>query len=181
MNLVNHKPPEMSDSRYEAIQKLNESVFHIAALVNRTDAKNLSVNNFSLSTRIQLHVNMKRFFYETFIRDVFNFSGTHNSPSISQKIKNYFRAFVSDEEFIENKICFSLISDEFETRHEKRCCLIYVDSSASAFSTAYGSATSMDPESAITTSSDGLSRPSVFKASILRTTFIPLMIFPKTT
>lgn len=37
------------------------------------------------------------------------------------------------------------------------------------------------PESTITQSANGLSRPSVFEASILRTTLIPLIILPKTT
>lgn len=54
-------------------------------------------------------------------------------------------------------------------------------SSASAFSVENGSATSMEPESAITQSAKGLSRPSVLEASILRTTLIPLRILPKTT
>lgn len=54
-------------------------------------------------------------------------------------------------------------------------------SSASAFSTAKGSSTGNEPESAILTSCFGLSRPSTLRASILRTTSIPLMILPNTT
>lgn len=59
--------------------------------------------------------------------------------------------------------------------------LFHIYSSASAFSVAKGSATGIDPELAMTTSSAGLSRPSVLLLSILRTTSIPLMIFPNTT
>lgn len=54
-------------------------------------------------------------------------------------------------------------------------------SSASAFSVENGSATGKVPESAMTTSLLGLSRPSVLPCSILRTMLIPLIIFPNTT
>lgn len=66
-----------------------------------------------------------------------------------------------------------------QNRNRNKILSLY--SSASALSTENGSGTGIDPQSAITTSFDGLSLASVLDASIWRTTFMPFRIFPNTT
>lgn len=111
-------------------------------------------------------------------------------------IKNLFFSSRSFLHFVQNLILFCEFScrrhrcksldgicvDEMHFPHDINFTFSpHIYSVASAFSTANGSATGKDPELAITTSWAGLSRPSVLVLSILRTTSIPLIIFPNTT